>query len=307
MKRAKQVYNSHSQLSHVWAQQTQLSGRAGNMFFDEEGIYSYGYHYKAARIHTVKGHRFALVNSHRYSISTGKHLSEIGSALDGLMPYFESPDVNDPKAAVKYLDQLAQNQITKALKRIKIQSQEDINTQFEYIRNGFVHTNALRKLLGRAEVWPKQNQLNAVQAHLAKRLARYNELNPPEVLAERKRIKDAEIAEKQRLIKIHLASDIEAFRQGEMPWGLYQLDHDLLRIDGTTLKTSRGAEVPLTDAIGLYQALKSGKNFSSQIGKVGEFTFQSIDRTLEDPVIQVGCHRILMSEADKVLGALWAK
>lgn len=86
---SKQVFSSNSQLAHVWAQQTQDTGRANNTFFQGRSIYSYGHHYVSGMIHKAKsGKAFALINSTRYSNSTCKHTGLAWRATYKLMPTF---------------------------------------------------------------------------------------------------------------------------------------------------------------------------------------------------------------------------
>jgi len=285
---------TNAQCAHVWAQQTQAHGKSGTMFFTDNEIWSYGYHFKAAKIHTIKGRRFALINCHVYSPTTGAHLSQIRSALRGLMPFFNSTDVDDPKAAVKWLDSQAKGALRAPLKRKKVASDDTIQWEMERIRDALNEANALRKILGRALIKNKIEDINKVREHLDARLARYRELNTPEIIAKRERVAK-EKAEKRD------AELIARFRAGERVT-LHSLRYDLLYVTGNRVRTSRGAEVPLADALRLYRALKSGNGFSDK--KVGAFTFSAIYRTLSDPLIVVGCHRIYMSEADTVLGKL---
>lgn len=65
----KRVFSSHSQLAHVWAQQTQPGGRASDnrMFFDGKTIFSYGRHWPIAHFITPD---LVLVNSDGKSVST---------------------------------------------------------------------------------------------------------------------------------------------------------------------------------------------------------------------------------------------
>lgn len=65
---------SHDMVAHVWAQQSQSTGRAADnrMNFEGPNLYSYGRHFIIGHI-TPDG--TALMNSERYSISTGKHQS----------------------------------------------------------------------------------------------------------------------------------------------------------------------------------------------------------------------------------------
>lgn len=84
----KQVFGSHSDLAHVWAQQSFAYGRAsdGRMYFEGATIYSYGHHFPMATFtpYRVDGQQLVLVNSRSYSVSTGKHQRHVWHALRGL-------------------------------------------------------------------------------------------------------------------------------------------------------------------------------------------------------------------------------
>lgn len=294
----KRVFNSHSQVCHVWAQQTQSEGRAGNIFFNGTEIFSYGRHFLAAKVHTVKGKRVALVNSWRYSPSTGKHLSEIRGALRGLMPFFESSDVCDLRKASKELDATAQGTIASALKRIRIVNQRGIDCEFESITEAFKETNELRKLLGKAQIKPKKLDLDKVRAHLEKRLARYHELNTPEMIEKRAQESARRSARQAELVMEKQAESIRKWRNGESVH-VYNLPHELLRIKGDIVQTSRGAEVPLSAARQLYRAIKAGQDVRGL--EVGHFTVTSVTPVGDDRLVRIGCHSILLSEAARCL------
>lgn len=299
----KTVFNN-AQVCHVWAQQTQSVGRSGAIFFRDNCIYSYGTHYLAAQIHTVKGQRFALVNSHNYSSTTSRHLRYIQRALSGLIPYFGCADPSNPKAAIAGLEQVIQERINAALKRIKIQSKQDIDSEIDYIERAIFEANELRSILGRKAKRPSKSQMQAVRKHLKRRLDRYNELNPPEVLAKRKaeRLEQERKAHEQR--KRDLADSVERFRTGRSNGGLslYGLPFDLLRIEGDTVVTSRGAEVPLAEALELFRAIKADN--WKQDDSVGEFTLKTVTNIDQDKVIKIGCHNILLSEAEAVFSQM---
>ncbi len=67
------VMRNHDETAHVWASQSQESGRApdGRMFFDGRALYSYGRHFVLGYV-TERG-KIVLLNSDSYSVSTGKH------------------------------------------------------------------------------------------------------------------------------------------------------------------------------------------------------------------------------------------
>lgn len=65
----KKVFSSHSEVAHIWAQQTQNEGSASRMFFENGTIYSYGRHFPIA---TIEGDT-VLFTKRNYSSSTTKH------------------------------------------------------------------------------------------------------------------------------------------------------------------------------------------------------------------------------------------
>lgn len=191
------------------------------------------------------------------------------------------------------------------MKRLKVKSKDEIKWEFKSIHEAFKEANELRKILGRAEKWPAKKDLDIVQAHLEKRLARYHELNTPEMI-EKRQIEAEKRKERERVLREKAASErITKFRDGENV-RLYDLPFELLRIKGDTVETSRGAEVPLGDARRLYIAVKNGLDMKGKtIGHftvINVYTHRNLDLT-ETKLVQIGCHKILLTEAERVLGA----
>lgn len=296
-KRIKRVF-SNEQACHVWAQQTQDHGKSGSIFFEGTEIYSYGRHYLMAKIHILKsGKRVALVNSHRYSRSTIKHIYCTHRALTGLMPMFNVSNPRDLKQAIKDLDAQARASFQAPLKRLKITSKDEIKYQFERIHAAYRKANELRKLLGRAEVWPKKKELDKVQAHLDARLKRYKELNTPEKIAAKAAEKTQRelIEAKKRELENRL--EIERFRAGEK--ATVRTNHALLRVKNGIVQTSRGAEVPLDAAVQAYRLFKQGGNL---VGfKLGHFTVEGVEYLNNETKFIIGCHEILLSEVERLL------
>lgn len=287
----KTVFSSNSQVCHVWAQQNQAMGRAGSIFFRDSMIFSYGDHYPMAKIHRIKTRRIALINSHNYSTTTEHHKNRVRKALSDLMNYFESPDIYSLSAAVKLADSRAKDSITRALKKMTIPGVNTINYVLEDISDAYQNANDLRSILKKSEL--KIPSLVKVKAHLHARLARYDELNTPEMKAKRA------IESQKRLVK-KKAAKVAEFRLGNR-LGVYGLPFEVLRIQGKILKTSSGAEVPLREATRLWRALVAG---SKVVGlRVGHFTINAVTHLATDTVVQIGCNKILLSEATSVLGA----
>lgn len=289
---------TNSQVAHVFAQQNQPHGRNAEKTFYFEGniLYSYGSHFKAAAIHTVKGQRFALVNSHNYSPSTSKHLHAARDAVRGLMPYFSAFDVTDLNKTAIDLETDIQCAIDFALAKKKVESRDSIGWATDHIQTQLNNCNEFRAILGKKALKLDAKKMKAVQAHLEARLARFQELNTPAEIERRATEKQARLARKYE-------KDIADFRNGARAYSLRDLPFELLRIEGDEVITSRGAEVPLTAAKQLHQAIKAGLDV---VGKtVGSFTVESLTPFMasKDIVVKIGCHKILLSEANQVLGA----
>ena len=74
----RRVFKNHDEVCHVWAQQTQSEGRAGNIFFRDKSIYSYGCHFEMARFVDTET---VFITSRGYSVSTAKHLGLVRRAV----------------------------------------------------------------------------------------------------------------------------------------------------------------------------------------------------------------------------------
>lgn len=82
----KTVFSSHAMTAHVWAQNSQESGRSsdGRMLFQGRTIFSYGTHFALGHILESGA---VLLNRDGYSTSTGKHKSHTSSAVRHLESY----------------------------------------------------------------------------------------------------------------------------------------------------------------------------------------------------------------------------
>jgi len=74
----KTVFNSSSDVIHLFAQRSQDNARCSNVFFDKNKIYSYGYHYLLGEfISNNKGDEAIMINNLGYSSTTGKHIDQL--------------------------------------------------------------------------------------------------------------------------------------------------------------------------------------------------------------------------------------
>lgn len=75
----KTIFNSNAQVFHLFANKVQDEAKTStrNVFFNNNSIYSYGYHYKLG-LHLDDN--TMLINNKGYSITTSKHISELSQA-----------------------------------------------------------------------------------------------------------------------------------------------------------------------------------------------------------------------------------
>ena len=68
----RKILKNQNEVAHYWANKVQAQGKASNMFFQGEVIYSYGYHFPIY----IKWKNTWYENSNKYSVSTSKHQSQ---------------------------------------------------------------------------------------------------------------------------------------------------------------------------------------------------------------------------------------
>lgn len=84
------VFPNHQTVVETWANGMQNEGRGGNIFFENNIIYSYGKHYPMAKCYP----NIILLNSNNYSVSTCKHKGFVRNVFcRQSIPIIEVPDV----------------------------------------------------------------------------------------------------------------------------------------------------------------------------------------------------------------------
>lgn len=278
----KRVFSNHAQVCHVWAQQTQDSGRGSNIVFRGPRIYSYGDHFEMARFvdsDTV------FITANKYSVSTAKHLSLVRRAVLH-KTVFEVPTMDNHKENLEYFIDQARETYDKA-KRARTNVTWLMGQAQDYVNNARAYMTKFHVEIpdSKRELWlalHTETYLNSdVQAAL---LAKEREARK----AEAERIKRAEI-ERERVE----AERLEKWLAGEdMGWARFQAMR--LRVKGEEVQTSHGAQVPVIEARKLYQALKAGVDVVGQ--RVGYFTVNA----LSEAEIRIGCHTIPLAEIERI-------
>lgn len=282
-KRLKKVFSSNSQLAHVWVAQQQDTGRSSNMFFEGTSIYSYGLHYCIAKMHGD----IVLINSKGYSNSTAKHTNEVCRAVTHKTVFYV-PEVNSPdsEANILYL----QNQVIARIENIlnnRVIGRDDLLTVYNANYRLVSYLEAFN-ITGR-ELDLDFEFLADLEVIFKEKLARCAELN---ALREEKLQVARFEAEKAHKASI---ADWKAFKG---PIKGYS-NEVFMRINQEkgVVETSRGAVVPLKEALITLAQIKSGK--IDVVGRrIGEFEINHVDNEM----VKVGCHDIPMAEIDAVFG-----
>lgn len=308
MARTKEVFGSHAQTAHVWAQREYLRGRASDqrMFFEGSTIYSYGYHFPAAKFVTDD---IVLINNDSYSVSTSKHMGYVRNAVSHKTrlhvstrvikafadytdnnPVLFPPMVQDVviEQAFKDFNNGMQKAAARRVKRCKVADTLE----------------AIGKLKHAAEIFETLN--TPIPAKLSDAIAKYESDNSGAIDAYLKDIADKEAALKaERAAKYEKAktlwlSHTPLLNQDGVTG--YDLAHGatLLRVSGEDIETSRGAKFPIEHAIKAFRVIRAmkdkGREYSrgetegiNGLLRLGHFT---IDKVSKRGDVLAGCHNV---------------
>jgi hypothetical protein len=275
----KKVFSSHSQLCHVWANQLQSEGRAANMFFNGPVIYSYGYHYEIARyVDTPTGHKICLINSAGYSNSTAKHTTHVRRAIPSNIPVYSVPfSRSTTYGRAEY--SINANNIGGIIEKMVVECKNYIYDQMKARSKSYYFNQAAGRyddiqqlchffnlpVPARPENWEK--------ARIKSEYLRDNAVE----IANKKQQKAIE-KQKELLIK---------WLRHEYNGQLYDIPvHLRVSNDGKLIETTKGAKVPMFEAVKLLAMLREGQDVKGY--KIDGFTV--IENNNE--AVQIGCHKI---------------
>ena len=298
---------NNSELSHVWANQSQTHGKGSNMFFENETIYSYGYHFKIAQYVTNKeGIKCIILNQRSYSNSTNKQQSLVWRSIPENVTFYRVVsffnDINTSSTAHKenlthYINEAEKLQgLTIRANKLKMGYLNQLNSQID-IFNKYVLFFGLSDLGKFNTILGEGFSLSERYYKLTAWVKMYEDSDQPlEWL-----IKDKE---KQRQAEIKAKEDakekIELFRQFKISSIYANLGHYLLRYNKETdnIETSGGVKMGKNVFLTAYQRLINNQLIKGQ--HVGDFTYNGI----EGEIVSVGCHRIPMTEIQSIVSVL---
>lgn len=298
--------HDNRQVAHLWAaHNTGATGkdraRSSNGNFHFSGASLYSYRTEIARFMTApNGARYAMLNVHRYSITTSsKHQPAARMALHGLpidrvIAYDGEVSSAPIETVVRHLVQAAGVHLETAKRARKEWSKEaseryakECEDDARWLANAY-GLKLADNIADALDAIAREREGVATWSALARFFGEY--WQAAETMFDRPLRAIAEIAagsawlrgtddlEEVRLIRRHLPYD----------------GPTLLRVAGDIVKTSRGAEFPLEHglrALPLIEAVAAngGRNFGDAGPRLGHFR---IDRIEADGTVVAGCHRV---------------
>lgn len=267
----KTAYNNSHDVIHLFAQQTQPHARSTNVFFYNDKIYSYGYHYLlAAFIENKKGEKAILINNEGYSRTTGKHIFTMIQASRQYRQFYKSH--TDKNILLQTLEDL-KKKIIKAKKPF-LYSDKAQHLEKKYLEFCEFMGQKIDKDLKKAFLF-FHNKAEEMAAIYKKEIEKAEKAR---IKAEKARIKAEQIKDAENLAK---------FMNYEINYNYFYCGEDFLRIsqDGQFIETSQRVRIPIESAKTLYKMIQSGKDIKGY--KIEDFTVISLNGTLK-----IGCHHI---------------
>jgi len=290
---------NNSQVAHIWANQSKTIAKGSNFFFNNESIYSYGYHFEVARlVQTEKKNKtIALLEPRTYSNSTNRHQSLARNAVHGLYESFDFQLWNRDLTHKDFLEAFNRFE-TLVIDSLKKSKRARKYTDW-HIRNA---VNAV-------EQW---NKLKAYFPTLTKGIKKLKTLDQEQIdkLVESEKKKKAIEAKKNKAfidkqIKMWLNHDINSLPHDSKTM-IRQKVKRVITESGNApeirlldeIETSRGASVPLDHAKLFFNAIKRFEkrpNDCNSRFRVGHFTLDK----LTEKGAKIGCHLLEWKEINR--------
>jgi hypothetical protein len=292
----KKIFSNHSAVCHKFNEQSQSEGRAGNIFFEGNKIYSYGYHYLLAEFISPE---IILINNKGYSSSTSKHIYILSQATrDKKQVYITKIHL---ELVLLQLEELYKNLIKarkplfykNSIEALYLDFISDVNfLDGFYIDNRFNHSfdfvpySEMNK--EQKEKYIRINEIRTLSNEYSKSEKYINKIKRSKELEETKEQRAKEKREKQRAEQIE---NFYSYKGSRINW----LEFDLLRVSkcGEFVETSQAVKIPIKEAQRYFKLFSSGAKLVGE--KISHYTTIG-----NDDFLQIGCHKIEHKEANRI-------
>jgi hypothetical protein len=292
---------NNSELSHVWANQTQTHGKGSSMFFEYDTIYSYGHHFTIAKHITNKeGKKCVFFNDRHYSNSTSKHQALVWRSIPANVEFFKVrrffDDIDTSTSA--HLENLG-NYLEYALEsKNKVKTATKLKNN--YINELDISINVFEKYCNFFSIDLKSTIFEGLYITFKQVSQWVDEYRHSEEFTQWQ-IKQEENKKKaEEKAIIDAKEKIELFREFKISSIYANLGHYLLRYNKETdnVETSGGVKMGKNVFLSAYQRLINNQLIKGQ--HVGDFTYNGID----GEIVSVGCHKIPMTEIQSIVSVL---
>jgi len=267
---------SNQEIVHVFAQQSQNSGRSNSMFFEGNKIYSYGYHYLLGKFIDSQT---ILINDKGYSSTTGKHISLLSSATSHLRQFYTCySDINTVHETIQ--EDLKKMSTARTKQAVYLSS---IYSNYKNLKDYLDYT--------KTKLSQEEKEKYKEIKKIIKKIDNDKDAILSEVAIKEKAKREREKAKLQEQLKEWKAHNIT---------NVYGLSNSYLRMsqDGANVETSKGVKIKVDDARLLYKLIESGRDIVGY--KINYYTVIGI----KDNILKVGCHNIPMNEVQTIGGKL---
>ena len=265
------VLRNTDEVIHVFAQQTQSEGRnqSGSIFFYNNKIYSYGYHYLLGEFIDKET---ILINDKGYSVTTSQHIQALTSATRQYKR-FNVTETNLDLVHAATLSKIPKARTNKAVYLNRILY------LFERLNEYLIYTKTKAKV-------SKLKEYREI-----KKIAQRLETDKDQILLEVAEI--LKTKEKRQLEKNKEA--IKLWRSHEKHY-LHGIKNSLLRLskDFANVETSGGVKIEVKKAKVLYKLIEAGKDIKGF--KLDYYTVIGI----KDNILKIGCHNIPLNEVQSI-------
>ena len=281
----RKVLSNNDEVAHFWANKVQSEGKGSNFFFENNIIYSYGYHFPIAKHYSVKGKDFILKTTQSYSVTTSQHAALVNRASSHLKSF--SVYNVEPNCKQDHLD--------------------NVKDRIDFIGDLMLKANRSRKY--------KDLHLEHALS-IAQEMKEYCSIYLPRhkfdfdlegIEKQKAEVEKKEKAIRKREEKAKLKKYIDYFtdwkNDNTMQRQYFSLSDSpiFLRVKGDLVETSHGASVPVHQAklfFTLCKACKSsGKEKTNFDHRVGHYSPTKID-SKGNAVI--GCHKLKFEEMQSI-------
>lgn len=291
---------NNSQLAHNFANKVKPTGKGSNMFYNNDTIYSYGYHFPIAKfVKDANENEVIMVNVRSYSNSTSKHQQHLRSAIPSNIKKISCIRPENSFFAnyenLLYRLNNANNFINKAKKAIKNKSQLISNAKYE-INNFNDYVNTFKVDISKFVEGFGKIDLNNFYHEVSKDVDQFENSEYYKTW-----LLNAEKRETEKIAKnlIKQAENIAKFRNFELMY-VYNIPFNLLRlnVEKNQIETSTGVKISVSVFKKYYEKMKNNTLVFGE--KIDHYVYLSKN----DIYINIGCHKIELTEIENIINQL---